>query len=233
METEYLDIKDSSKLQDLFILDKDTGNTILLLGASKAGKTTFLMYLYDNLFTDSKQKTADGGYLPVLFSPNKHAQIYKNPVMENVLKCDKFIKPCETLIYKCQKINQELDKVDSKPVNFLFMFDDIIDIKRNGIVSNLILTLRNSNISSIISLQYPKLFGPSCRGNVNNILFFAFNIYSTIETIIKEFLAHKFKEMGCLKMEDMVRKYQELTDDFHFLYFNPKKNILKRYKLEL
>lgn len=233
METEYLDIKDSSKLQDLFILDKDTGNTILLLGASKAGKTTALIYIYDNLFTDSKQKTADGGYLPVLFSPNRHAQIYKNEVMKDVLKCDKFIKPCETLIYKTQKINQQLDQVEAKPVNFLYIFDDIIDIKRNSIVSNLILTLRNSNISSIISLQYPKLFGPSCRGNVNNILFFAFNIYSTIETIIKEFLAHKFKEMGCLKMEDMVKKYQELTADYHFLYFNPKKNIFKRYKLNL
>ena len=31
METEYLDIKDSSKLQDLFILDKNTGNSRKLI----------------------------------------------------------------------------------------------------------------------------------------------------------------------------------------------------------
>jgi hypothetical protein len=64
-------------------------------------------------------------------------------------------------------------------------------------------------------------------------LFFSFSFYNTIETIIKEFLAHKFKEMGINKMEDMVKKYIELTDDYHFLHYNPKKNIFKRYKLKL
>ena len=233
MDIEYLEKNNASKLKDLFVLDNDTGNSILLLGSSKAGKTTFLMYLYNSLFSDKNQNSAKGGYLPILFSQNKHAQIYKDPIMKDVIKCDKFIKPCETLIYKSQKINQELDKADIDPINFLVILDDVIDIKRGGIVSNLILTLRNSNISSIISLQYPKLFGPDCRGNVNNILFFAFNIYATIETVIKEFLTHKFKEMGITKMADMVNKYIELTSDYCFLYYNPKANIFKRYKLKL
>jgi hypothetical protein len=172
--------------------------------------------------------------------------------MKDVIKCDKFTKASETLIYRCQKINQEIDKSNElahtpneatgsrlksfekkNPINFLIMLDDIINIKRGCVVSNLILTLRNSNISSIISLQYPKLFGPDCRGNVNNILFFSFNIYSTIETVIKEFLLHEFKKMGIDKIGDMVNKYKELTDDYHFLYYNPKKNIFKRYKLNI
>lgn len=236
METQLLNINDSKTLKDLFLMDNDTGNTILLLGSSKAGKTTFLIYLYDNLFSDKNQDSCKGGYLPILFSQNKHAQIYKDPKMKNIIKCDKFTKASETLIYKCQKINQEIDKApppSNNPINFLVMLDDVINIKRGSIVSNLILTLRNSNISSIISLQYPKLFGPDCRGNVNNILFFSFNIYSTIETVIKEFLVHEFKNMGIDKMADMVRKYKELTDDYHFLYFNPKKNIFKRYKLNI
>ena len=166
METEYLEKKDYKKLQELFTLDKNTGNSILLLGASKAGKTTCLMYLFDNLFS-KKQNTCKTGYIPVLFSGNKHANIYKDPVMKNVEKCDKFTKESETLIYQCQKINKE----NNNDFNFLFILDDIIKINKSQIVSNLILTLRNSNISSIISLQYPKLFSPGCRGNVNNILF--------------------------------------------------------------
>ena len=88
-------------------------------------------------------------------------------------------------------------------------------------------------MSSIISLQYPKLFSPGCRGNVNNILFFSFNYYEIIETVIKLFLKNKFQEMGINKMADMVNKYQELTADYHFLYYNPKKNIFKRYKILL
>lgn len=231
-EVEYLD-KDSSRLKELFVMDNNTGSSLLLLGSSKAGKTTFLIYLYDALFSDKKQNSCKGGYLPILFSQNKHAQIYKDPRMEDVIKCDKFTKASETLIYKCQKINQELDKIEEDPVNFLIILDDVISIKRGGIISNLILTLRNSNISSIISLQYPKLFGPDCRGNVNNILFFAFNIYATIETVIKEFLSHVFKAQGFLKMADMVNEYIRLTNDYHFLYFNPKKNIFKRFKLKL
>ena len=184
--------------------------------------------MFDNLFRKN-QDTCKGGYIPVLFSANKHANIYKNPVMKNVEKCDKFTKESETLIYQCQKINKE----NNNDFNFLFILDDIIKINKSQIVSNLILTLRNSNISSIISLQYPKLFSPGCRGNVNNILFFSFNYYEIIETVIKLFLKNKFQEMGINKMADMVNKYQELTADYHFLYYNPKKNIFKRYKILL
>jgi len=228
METEYIPANNTQIIKDMFTLDPNTGNTILLLGASKAGKSTFIMSLFNSLFGNS-QDSCDGGYIPVLFSANKHAAIYKDKRLNNVLKCDKFDKNGITLINQCQKINKTCDN----DYNFLFMFDDIIDMSSKVIIRKLILTYRNSNISSVISLQYPKLIQPAERGNINNVLFFSFNYYEIIESVIKLFLLHEFKKMGLKTMGDMVNRYKELTDDYHFLYFNPKKNILKRYKLKL
>lgn len=228
MDTEYIDQKDTKTLKNVFQLDKNTGNTILLLGASKSGKSTFIMALFDSLFGKS-QDSCKGGYIPVLFSANKHAAIYKDNRLKGVMKCDKFNKDGILLVNQCQKINKTCDN----QFNFLFMFDDIVDMSSKTIIKKLILTYRNSNISSVISLQYPKLIQPSERGNINNVLFFSFNYYEIIESVIKLFLLHEFRKMGFTKMNDMVNKYKELTADYHFLYFNPKKNEFKRFKLRI
>jgi len=207
-------------------------SSILLLGSSKAGKTYLMKALYKKFYTPSQKVFIHKGkpvkFISTLFSINQHAAVYDD---FDCFKCNRFDKNCESLIKQCKKINM----VSSPPnkYNFLFMLDDIVDSKYSATLNQLILTLRNSAINSILSLQYPYLLQKSARGSIHHTFFGKCNTDEQIEAIIKSFLSSKFTSMGYTTMPAKINLYKKLTEDYAFLYYYPRKDILKRFKLAL
>src|SRR3972149_9890946 len=68
--------------------------------------------------------------------------------------------------------------------NFCNMFDDQINIRDNKIINDSILTFRNSNMSTVLCIQYSNLLSKMSRANYNNILLGKLNTDEAIEVAI-------------------------------------------------
>lgn len=200
-------------------LMKNTGNSIVIFGSSKAGKSNLMSYLYTNYFGDSNK------YISTLFSINYYNTIYSKGFDPIIYKG--WNKNGNDYIQLQRKINMET----KNRYKFLEMFDDIIAVNRSNIVNNLILTLRNANISSILCLQYPRLLSKMARANANFIMFFRFNSEETIEDAVKVFLGSHFRRMGYKTLESQIDLYKELTKDYQFLMLEPSKDKLSLHKI--
>jgi len=200
--------------------DSNTGNSILILGSSKMGKSTLLMHLYDKYFNNKN-------IVSVLFTMNQHINIYKDH--KNLIVCGAFNRESENLIKEQKYINT---KTDNK-YSFCNMLDDIIDVRFSKLLNNLILTYRNSNISSIVSLQYPRLLNKSSRANVNNIILFNFNTDETCIDAIKLYLKSYFIKLGYKSENEQLALYKELTKNHGFVYINTVHNIISFHRLNI
>ena len=197
-----------------------TGNTFLLLGSSKAGKTNLLKYIYDTYYKSEKN------FISFLFAENVHDRTY-NSVNNKVIKTHIFNPTIIKVIHKLQRGSKN-------KYNFLVMFDDIVQesAKNNETVKKLITSYRNAKISSIISVQAPKMVSRTNRGNLNYVTFHAFRNDEHIEDAIDMFLGSRYPFKG-LKKEEKISLYRKLTDDHHFLFLDTINNIFYRSKIGL
>lgn len=184
------------------------------------GKSTLLMHLYDKYYSSKE-------FISILFSINPHINIYKDH--KNLIQCNTFNKDTETLIKEQKYINVKC----KNKYKFVNMLDDIIDVKFSALISNLILTYRNSNISSLISLQYPKLLNKSARANINNIILFNFNTDETIIDTIKLYLRNHFNKLGFKTFDEQLSLYKELTKNHGFIYLNTINNYISFHRLTI
>jgi hypothetical protein len=204
---------------DNFILDKGTGNSTVVFGASKRGKSTLMMRLYNEYFADDKK------YISSLFTGNKQIHMYKKA--KRLLVSEGFGKQSEKYIMMQKYINSNTDN----RYKFLNLFDDIIDAKHKKLVNNLILTYRNANISTIMCLQYPFLFSKMNRGNVNNILIFACNNDAEIKDMIDIFLKSRFLNAGLRSLSDQLNFFKEVTANYGFFYINNIHNVMTLHRI--
>lgn len=201
-------------------LDLDTGNTTFILGSSKMGKSTLLMNIYKNYYSKD--------FISTLFSINCHIPLYKKG-SKKLLKCCKFNKECVDLI----KMMKRLQFVCKNKHKFSFIFDDITDVRYNQIVNDLILTYRNSLISSVVSLQYPNMLAKSSRSSINNLIFFGFNTDECIKVVLDSFLKSYFTKAGIIGEANQINFYRELTKDHQFIYLHPQSGFIGLYKLSI
>lgn len=200
------------------------GNSIVILGSSKAGKTHVMKAVFEKYFKTVAKKH---NLISTLFSVNDHADVYRD--FTGVIKCNKFNADSQKLINQMKKVNM----IQKNKFNYLIMLDDIIDSKYSNTLNNLILTYRNSNFNSIISLQYPYLLSKASRSSINQCLFGHFNSDESIETAIKSFLGSKFTALGYQTLPSQIRFYKKCTADYHFLYYYSRKDLLVRFKLQI
>lgn len=211
-------LKKSKDFKDLHI-DPGTGNTTFLIGSSKRGKSTLLMNIFKNYYNNKDDITT-------LFSINCNIPLYKQ---KKLIRCCKFDSECETLVKKMKYINH---KCNNK-YKFCVMFDDITNIRHNNLMNELILTYRNSKVSSIVSLQYPNLLSKASRGSINNLLFFGLNNDESIVVCLNSFLKSVFSKMGYKKEVDQINLYRQLTDNHQFIYLHPESGKISLHKLIL
>ncbi len=194
-------------------LDRNTGNTTAIIGSSKAGKSTLMMHIYKKYYKR---------FITTLYTMNPHS--FGGKVDDRNLI---IFGGYEDKVIKAEKlINQNCNN----KYNFCNLFDDLIGLNNKTLINNLILTYRNSNMSSVICIQYSNLLSKMTRANFNNILLFRFNTDEAIEVVIKTFLRNALKKMG---VKDMIEFYKLHTSDFSFMYYIPSTEELSFHKLNL
>lgn len=218
------------------IFDKETGNTFCLFGASKSGKTTLMMKIYNEWWIDyAKPKKT----LTTLFAMNPQIQLYSHgDEVKYIMKCA--INP-STYSNSGKNIEEYIDwqrkmnKLNDNKFCFLNMFDDWIDIRYKNIVNNLIITYRNSLISSIICLQYVNLLSKAARSNVNNVFLLHMNTDESIEVAIKAYLSTVLKKINNGPMDNIsaIQWYRDMTANFNWIYINPHHGIVYVHKTKM
>lgn len=180
-----------------------TGASLTIVSKSKGGKTSFLKKIVSNLPKD---------IICVLITPNFQNEIYES------MKKKAVVSPVydPRIIKLCQKINQKT----KNEYRILIILDDVIDQKNNSSLLKAFLTLRNANISIILSVQSTMLINKVVRGNSNIILLGKLQGEEAIKDAYQKFLSSYASDLGVKKQDDIYKIYNELTDDFDFIYVN-------------
>jgi hypothetical protein len=188
------------------ILDEGTGSSMLIIGSSKSGKTTLMVEIVKKLYDDKK-------YITTLFAGNPQIEEYSH--FSRVLMTAGFGKPHEQYIKSQQFVNS---KVDNK-YQFCNIFDDQIDLRYSKLLANLVLSYRNSMMSTIICLQSPKILTPACRSNMNNLICLWFNSEEIVTQILQIFIGDYFRRLG-FHRQDWVGRYRQMTRNHNYLYLH-------------
>ena len=202
-----------------FMLDEGATSTVIF-GSSKSGKTTLMTKTIYKMFYQN-----DNEFISTLFSGNPQINLYKD--LKNLIIADGFNERSRKYIMMHKYINSKTDNA----YKFLEMFDDILDIKYSSLVNNLILSYRNSNISSVICLQYIKLLSKQNRANVNNIIIFRCNSDEAIKDIIDTFLKSFLLNLGLVTYKEQYNFYKSVTENYGFFYVVPRINRMTIHRI--
>ena len=202
-------------------LDPHTGNTIFLIGSTKAGKSTALMKIYDKYYA------GDPNLISVLWTKNPQISLYRGH--KRLLKCGVWNSESEQLI----KMEKRIQTRTNNEYKFLNIFDDILNLRNNQLLDDMIMTYRNSKMSSIISIQYSNKLDKCSRANMSNVLAFNLNTDEAIEVTIKTFLLGYTRRIGLKTMEDKINWYKSMTRDHGFIYIKPAEDHVSFHKFNL
>jgi len=183
-----------------FYIDEktDTSSTVLV-GQSRAGKSVLINYLWNKYFKS---------HITVLMTPNYQANVYKKMrESPRVIIANDFIPNIITIMNK-------LNQASNNKYKFLVIGDDLIDSRYKAELKKLLLSLRNSNISSILGIQWPPLIDPSMRNNANNLCLLTFNKPEGRSKIVRDYIPNMF---GNISQKKGMKLYKILTQDHHFI----------------
>lgn len=190
VETQYFEVELPEK--------KTGGCSFALLGSTRSGKTTLLKHIIKEYFDK---------HIKVLMSTSIHAPIYKE------------ISDCiKSPIYSARVVKEgyEINRKCENHYDLLFILDDVVDKKFDKELVKLLAVYRNSNLSTIISLQSPMMLNTSVRSNINFIILMKLNSDEAIEKIIRMYLMSYLEG----KMSEKVRLYKDLTENHFFFVIN-------------
>lgn len=201
-------------------LDPNTGNTTVVFGSSKRGKTEIMLHIYKEYY-DKDSVVAVGMF--------KNMQDPRYDV-NNLVVMGAYSPKTIDLMY-------DINKKSRNKFEFLVMLDDFIQIK-DSTVDNLVLTLRNADISTVCSLQYVRLLSKASRGSVNNVLIFGMNSEEArrdaIAIYLKSWMDKKLKETGIRYPSDSDRDelFVAVTDNHGFFYIRPEDDVVRTCRLD-
>ncbi len=145
----------------------DGGASILLLGSSRSGKTTLARYIMDTVFDEDYKNNGRGSKKDrkpirtiLTHSPNAKplAKLSKDMMMSGNGHNPRLLDMAKMTNAKAKN-----------KYNYMFFYDDVLNVRHKRTIESLVMTDRNSNISGMISLQYHKLIGPNIRSNASFI----------------------------------------------------------------
>lgn len=190
------------------------GFSIVMIGASRSGKTTAMKHIVDKYLKDK-----------MLFftSFNAHHDIYKDMPKKTMI--------CGDFHPEILKEFHILQKETKNKYKACFIFDDAISshLKNHPQITKLFSIYRNSDMCGIFSAQAPTLVSPVGRANANFVMLFRLGNAGDIEGTVKDFLRGWLpKEMT---MNERIIWYQEATADHHFILIDNINSVVCRCKL--
>lgn len=168
------------KLQDA---EKKNGVTFAFIGSSGCGKSTLIRKIFiDEIFTKVAKEEDKKDFIIVVFTESPKSDAFKD--MDKTVVVDgKGLD--ENTINWCFNMNEKYEK----KYNFLIILDDCIDIQFKKLVRRMFLIMRNTNISSLVSIQYPNLIPKSVRTSVYFTVIFYFNSNEGVELVVRGWLS--------------------------------------------
>lgn len=196
--------------------EKNTGNVIQIIASSKAGKTFLMLHMLDKLIE------MDDKLIPIFMIGNRNAPIYgkyekKYPFFDGINS---------RLIEALKIVNSYTDK--DKRYKFLFIIDDILNMKNMAVINNLTLSYRNSMLSTIMCLQSTSLLFKMARSNAT-IYFFGQLKSNEVEQIVKLYLKNIGIFSDIRKRENKERLYINLAVNHNFIVWLPNIDTDKLY----
>jgi len=221
MRKKIADARDADRQHNIpdkpFTLPRDetSGQVILMIGSTRAGKTTLLDYILEHHFDK---------HIKVLFSDSLQSKAY-----------DQIKKNCDMVspIFVPQILRDEykINKETKNKFEFLNVLDDVVDEKHDKELMRACTIYRNSRISTLINIQTPTLVKATSRGNCHYVLLGRCNSDELIENVVKKYLSSYFPSE--LKMVDKMKLYRELVEDYHFLMIDNINETVCRVKIDI
>lgn len=197
----------------IFKPSDNTGKSSLVLGSSFSGKTTFLVRELNKLRQDDYT-------LILLITESKNATPLKN------LSPNLNIKILENYDESTINFLKKINNITDNRFNFLVILDDVIDQKHSKTLSKMILTFRNSNISTVISIQYPMLINKSSRSSFHQVVILGSKSAEWWKSTSDIFdLRGWYKDLVPFKIsnDDIYRQLKEITKKHGtFIYINQR-----------
>lgn len=170
-----------------------------LIGSTRSGKSTAMLYLWNKYFKDN---------ITVLMTGSSKADIYK-PLAKRAAICPEFHSE---LIKDAIKMNQDGPKADCYKTTFIF--DDMLDGKNSKALQKLLCIGRNCGLSTLYCGQELSILNSIGRTNLNFILLFRLNSDMAIEKCVRNYLRHVLPGRT---IADQCALYKELTTDHQFI----------------
>lgn len=184
--------------------EANNGVTYALIGSSGCGKSTlirkvFIDYLYDG-------ELAEKDYIITVYTLSKTSDALQHMSKDILVDGNGVDVDAINLDYKT---NQEYDK----KYNIVNILDDCIHIRHEKMVERMFLIMRNSNITSVVSLQYGKLIPPSIRTSVYFSFCMRQNSPEAIEVMVRGWVGGFIPGKS---IREKVRFYYEWTKEKGF-----------------
>lgn len=196
--------------------DVNTGGcSVLMVGGTRAGKSTALKHILDNYF-----KT----HIGILFSQSARADAYKDMNYKYIRKSKVYIPELVRAMYK---INSERENY----YPFISIIDDCPLVRNDKELLKLATIYRNSGLSSITSVQVVGMLPPTVRANINFIMLFKCNNTEATEKTIKCFL-RGYLPNGW-NFDQKIAWYKKVTENHNFLFIDNLAGTIYRCKIKI
>jgi len=194
-------------------LPSNGGCSFGLIGSTRSGKSTAMLWLYDKYFSK---------HITILTTGSAQADIY-GPLKSRAAISPEFYPE---LIKESMLLNQKTK--NHYPI--LHILDDMLDGKNTKALSKLLTIGRNSGLSTIICAQELSILNAIGRTNLNYILCFRLNSDMAIEKVVRNWLRHILPGKT---IEDKCHAYKLLTANHHFICVDTLMDEVFHCKLDL
>lgn len=172
-------------------LEDGSGVTFGVFGASKSGKSTLLVEILNKVFDkDYKTNKPEKKPIVIFFTGSKNAKPLKKLSKDVVRFNEGSFPKMRTAVIRHQKNWDNNNR-------FMIVYDDVLDIHDDKTVNSLILTDRNSDVSSIVASQYHRMVHPKMRTSVNFLLLlrtFQEGLFQVIECYMQHWLPDEWSK---------------------------------------
>lgn len=192
--------------------DKYKGQSIFILGQSEiSGKTTLAANIFETYFKGK-------GFITLLFAPNGQNPIYSR--FTNAIQFDTFLP-------YMMRVLKDINRVTDNHYKFLVVIDDVVDLRDSSAIRDLVLTMRNANVYSIIIAQYASIFAKAVRTNFRYIFLGNYNRADGIDAIPTMLpslpgLPFGMKGSGENKRMAKFENYKRITKDYNWIVIDPE-----------
>lgn len=163
--------------------DSRNGVTFAFIGSSGCGKSTLIRDVFlDQIFTKKAKEEDKKDFICTIFTESAKSDAFRD-LDKNILVDSAGLD--EDNINFCFQMNMEYEK----KYHFFLILDDVLDIQYKHLVKRMFLTMRNTNISSLVSLQYPNLIPKSIRTSVYFTVLFYMNTDEAVELAVRGWLS--------------------------------------------